>query len=223
MKSLIRFSLIELMITNASESSGQVFGIKTGLTLSTMLKKDNYGTYSDDYKMNPDFHLGLTAEFPINDIFSFETGLLMSPKGFRIHKNEIISGEPYETKIKTNLLYFDVPLTAKAAYNLGSAKIYGVIGPYVGAGLKGQTRSEVTSGGNTVIDKGDINWGSHDYDNLKRLDFGLTIGAGIEINSIQIGLWYGLGLANISPVTDGGRKISNRVLAISSGYKFGEE
>jgi hypothetical protein len=187
-----------------------------------MLKKDNQEIYSDDYKLNPDFHLGMTAEFPLNEILSFETGFMISPRGYRVHTEETVSGESYVTNIKTNLLYFDVPITAKAAYNLGSAKIYGVIGPYVGVGLKGQTKSEVTSGGNTIIDKGDINWGSHDYDNLKRLDFGLTIGAGIEKNSVQVGLSYGLGLANISPVTDNGRKISNRVLAISAGYRFGE-
>ena len=124
MKSLIRFSLIVLMITNASESFGQLFGIKAGLNLSTMLKKDNQNIYSDDYKVNPDFHLGMTAEFPINEILSLETGFMISPKGYRVHTIETVSGEPYETKVKANLLYFDIPLTAKAAFSVESAKIF---------------------------------------------------------------------------------------------------
>ena len=89
-------------------------------------------------------------------------------------------------------------------------------------GIRGKIKSEVTSGGNTIADQEDVNWGSGDQYDLKRFDFGLTFGAGIEINSIQIGLSYGFGLANISPVTDNGMKICNRVLAISAGYKFGE-
>jgi len=64
-------------------------------------------------------------------------------------------------------------------------------------------------------------WGSGEYDFLKRLDFGLTGGAGIEINFIQIDLSYGLGLANISSYTNDGDKINNRVLGIFLGYKFG--
>jgi hypothetical protein len=222
MKSIIRFGLIVLMITNASESFGQLFGIKAGLNLSTMLKKDNINTYSDDYKLNPDFHLGMTAEFPLNEILSLETGFVISPKGYRVHNKETVSGEPYETKVKANLLYFDIPLTAKAAFSVENARIFVFTGPYTGVGIRGKIKSEVTSGGSTIADQEDINWGSGEQKDLRRFDFGLTFGAGIEVNSVQIGLSYGLGLANISPVTDGGRKISNRVLAVSAGYRFGE-
>ena len=222
MKSLIRFILIVLMITSASESFGQLFGIKAGLNLSTMLKKDNLNIYSDDYKLNPDFHLGMTAEFPLNEILSLGTGFVISPKGYRVHNKETVSGEPYETKVKANLLYFDIPLTAKAAFSLESARIFGFIGPYAGVGIRGKIKSEVTSGGSTIADQEDVNWGSGEQNDLKRFDLGLTFGAGIEINSIQIGLSYGLGLTNISPVTDNGRKISNRVLSLSAGYRFGE-
>ena len=58
-------------------------------------------------------------------------------------------------------------------------------------------------------------------DELKRLDYGLTMGVGVEINSIQIGITYGLGLANISTYVEYDSKINNRVLGISVGYFFG--
>jgi hypothetical protein len=48
----------------------------------------------------------------------------------------------------------------------------------------------------------------------------LTFGAGVEINSVLIGLNYSLGLGNISPNTDNGNMINNRVLGLSVGYKF---
>lgn len=65
-------------------------------------------------------------------------------------------------------------------------------------------------------------WGSDaEESDFKRLDFGLIMGAGVEIKAIQIGLSYDLGLANITPDTDNGNKVHNRILALSVAYKFG--
>ena len=133
-------------------------------------------------------------------------------------------GETVKFEAKLNLIYLDIPLTAKASFDLGGARIYGVFGPYIGMGLSGKNKFEITAMGETETEEEDIKLGSdEDEDDVKRLDFGLTMGAGVEISSIQIGLSYGLGLANISPYTDGGSKISNRVLGISVGYKFGRK
>ena len=190
-----------------------------GLNLSNMLMKDDHYTSSDHFKMNPGFHLGATAEIPIpNKMISFETGCLLSAKGY---KHSIKEG-PMEGEGKLDLLYFDIPLTAKASFIFGDAKIYGVFGPYLGIGLSGKWKSEWTYDGEIGSDERDIKWGSNeDRDDLKRLDFGLTAGTGVEINIFKIGLSYGLGLANISPFTEGGSKRNNRLLSVSLGYKFG--
>ena len=66
----------------------------------------------------------------------------------------------------------------------------------------------------------DINWGSSEGDNLKRFDFGLAFGAGVEIKSFRLGISYELGLTNLSVTQIDGSKISNRVLGISFGYKI---
>jgi outer membrane protein W len=97
-----------------------------------------------------------------------------------------------------------------------------VFGPYVGIGLSGKMKGEVSIDGETTSQEIDIEWGSDiASSDLKRMDFGLIIGAGVELNSIQIGLNYSLGLANISPQTN--VKIRNRVLGISVGYRFGKK
>lgn len=94
--------------------------------------------------------------------------------------------------------------------------------PYVGMGLFGMYKTEDTFDGETETDSETIDWGSvKGESDFKRLDYGLTMGAGVEINVIQIGLTYNLGLANISPYSDKGYKRNNRVLALSLGYKFG--
>jgi outer membrane protein W len=218
MKILLKLLSIVVVLTLSAESYAQIIGVKGGLNLSNMIMKDDESTYSDDFKMTPGFHVGPTAEFPISDMLSFETGLLLSTKGFKMEE----SGDGYEYSGNFNLFYVDVPLTVKAAYDVGSFKVYGAVGPYVGVGVSGKTKYKITYGGESQTDTEVVEWGSDpDTDDLKRLDYGAVVGAGVEINAIQIGATYGLGLANISPDTDGGNKISHRVIQVSVGFKFG--
>jgi len=202
------------------EISGMRFGIIGGFNLSNLLIKDNDGTNSNDFKYKPGFHVGVTAEFPISKSVAFETGLLFSTKGFISNFKGTDNGVIFESKGSLNLLYLDIPLTSKAYYNIGASKIYGVFGPYIGIGLSGKSKSEAIVNGVTQSDEQDINWGSGNSNELKRLDYGLTVGAGMELNSFLIGLSYNLGLANISSTTDYGQKIKNKVLGLSIGYKL---
>ncbi len=223
MKNIIKLCIVALMLTIVTESFSQTFGVKAGLNLSTLLMKDDDDTYSDNFKMNPGFHFGPTIEIPVIEMISFESGLLLSTKGAKWSEKDSYGGETYEYIEKINLLYLDIPLTAKATYDIGGIKIYGTFGPYIGMGLSGKTKSESTVNGDTETEDYDIKFGSdEDKDDLKRLDYGLTAGAGIELKSIQIGITCNLGLANISSYTGGGNKINNRVLGISAGYKFGK-
>ncbi|MGC9341322.1 MAG: porin family protein [Bacteroidales bacterium] len=222
MKYLIRLSIVLIICTMSTELFAQNFGIKGGLNLSKILAKDNEDDYSEYYKMKPGFHLGPTAEFPLADRLSFETGLLLSTKGYRISEEETYDGETYKLEGTANLLYLDIPLNSRAWIDLNGMKIYGVFGPYLGIGLSGKSIYKYTYDGQTETDEEDIAWGSdEDNDDVKRLDFGITIGAGIEIYYFQIGLTYGLGLVNISAYTDNSSLIKNRALGVSVGYKFG--
>lgn len=198
----------------ASASFAQTFAIRGGLNLANMLWKDDSDTFSDEFQMNPGFHLGGTVEFPINDAFTFETGLLLSTKGFLFKEEDANFGD---FEMSMMLYYLDVPITAKAYVDAGGVKIYFSFGPYIGYGLSGKIKN--TFSGDTETE--DIVWGSDpDTDMLKRFDFGLLGGAGLEFKSFQIGVSYALGLANISAYTEGGAQINNRVLSITLAYKF---
>ena len=221
MKNFTKLFMIAIAMTMATNGLyAQKIGIKAGFNLSNMLIEDEI--YSNDFKMKPGFHLGAIVDIPLNDMFSIETGLLLSTKGFKLSEEETEMGETFKYEFKYNLIYLDIPLTAKASFNVGDAKIYGAFGPYIGIGLSGTVKSELSFAGETESDSEIIDWGSDENnDELKRLDYGLTMGVGVEINSIQIGITYGLGLANISPYVEYDSKINNRVLGISVGYFFG--
>ena len=197
------------------------FVVKGGLNLSNLLVKDNETTYSKDFKSKPGFHVGLTTEIPISGKVAFESGILLSTNGFKNSVTETTGNGIFEHNDSYNLLYIDIPLTGKAYFNVGQTKIFGALGPYIGLGLSGKVKSELTTNGQTESINQNIKWGTNSGDNLKRPDFGMTASIGTEISSIQFGLYYNLGLANISATTDNGYKINNRVFGLTVGYKFG--
>lgn len=115
----------------------------------------------------------------------------------------------------------DIPLNLKASFSIKANKIYFLFGPYIGIGLFGESRYEIKQSGKTNTRTELVYWGSDpEYDDLKSYDFGLIIGTGIELNSMQFGINYGIGLSNISPYTADGITIQNKVFGMSVGYKF---
>jgi hypothetical protein len=165
----------------------------------------------DEFKMKPGFNAGVTVEFPTKDWFSIDMSLILSTKGCKtIHKSVT-----FNDKGTRNLVYLDIPLTAKTYFNAGGAKIYGAFGPYIGIGLGGKWDEIETNN----FSGGTISSSSNAFDGLNKLDFGLTAGVGVSIYSFQIGLSYGFGLSDIS--SDSNVIIRNSVSGISLGYIFG--
>jgi|SRR5690554_87898 len=180
------------------EASAQLFGIKAGLNLSKIHFEEN----NEDFKMNPGFLIGPTAEFPAGENLAVELGLLLAQKGVQMEDPE------FDENTKLTLMYIEVPLTAKAYFNAGGARVFGQVGPYAGYGISGKWKVDEF--------EEDVEWGS-DGD-IKRFDFGLLGGVGVDISNFQLGVNYSFGLANLSPDSD--FKQSNRVLGFTVGYKF---
>ena len=215
MKIFTKISMIALISLFCLQSNAQTFGLKAGLNLSNILDKDNDGTYNNNLNMNPGFHVEAIVDMPFNKFLSFESGLLFTTKGYKLEDDEI-----FKIKAESKLYYLDIPLTIKASHDLWKGlKMFGTAGPYVGVGLSGKTKVYFED---LKIDDHNINWGSSDEDNLKRLEWGLTFGGGVEISSIIIGISYDLGLSNISANQDNGTKAKNKVLKFSVGYMFGK-
>lgn len=197
------------------QANAQTFGIKLGLNFATMSQKDNNKTYSDNYNINPGFHIGAIVDYPFDDLFSLESGLLFTTKGMEY--NEVI--ERSAILVKTNLYYLDVPITLKGTKKLGvGVKLFGTAGPYVGYGLGGN----LDYSGLGAANNGTISWGNNASDDFRRLDWGLTFGLGLDVKSVIFGLSYDIGLANIAADQSNGMTTENRVLKFSIGYLFGE-
>ena len=218
MKNAITLFFMVILLTMATALNAQKLGVKAGLNLSNILIKDNFDTYTDNNKLSPGFNAGVTVEFSSVGIFGFETGLMLMTKGFRYEEK----GADYNFSEKANVYYIDVPITAKATFDVGGPKIYALLGPFVGVGITGKYKWDDTYMGYTDSGTETVTWGSDaDNDDFKRLDYGIIGGAGAQINSIKLEITYGLGLANISAYTEDGFMLKNRVISLSVGYIFG--
>jgi hypothetical protein len=126
-------------------------------------------------------------------------------------------GPKVDASIKMD--YLDIPVNLKVSQKMeNDMRIFATAGPYLGIGLAGKVKAN--AGGQTVDEK--ITWGSDEDSMYKRLEAGATFGAGVEINMIQLGISYDLGLSNTSAVTDDGYSSKNRILRFSVGYRFGK-
>lgn len=218
MKNLTRVLVLLFVTLFCYQANAQTFGVRGGLNLANMLEEDDEDTYSNDYSMNPGFHLGLTVDMPINEAVSFESGLIFNTKGMKYKVEEMGA----EMVANANLYYLDIPLTIKGTHVLGDGlKMYGLIGPYVGFGLSGKIKIAIEYEGQEETEEVDIEWGNDENeDDLKRLDMGLTFGAGVEMDKVVLGISYDLGLSNIASYQDYGTTSKNRVLKFSVGYLF---
>jgi hypothetical protein len=166
------------------------------------------------------FHAGVQAMIPVAPEFYFQPGILFSTKG---SKNESILGT---TSI--NLAYVEVPLNFVYKSKLGGGSIYLGFGPYVGYGIKGNTKVESSLGSvksdvkfqNKVISSDPL---STTY--IKPLDFGGNVLVGYELSSgLFLQLNTQLGLVNIQPeyasIPNNKSSLKNVGFGLSIGYSF---
>jgi len=206
MKQGITLLIVLLFAGISTTSFAQIrWGVKAGLNIANVTAKTDAGSI-DFYKNKTGFHLGVTAEVPVSGNLFFEPALLFTTKGYKIDESLI--------KGSANINIIELPLNLLYKFDVSSVKLFALAGPYVGFALSGKSKVD---GQETESIKIGTN---KDEDNYKPLDFGLNFGAGVEISNITVGVQYGLGLANLSPQTDGGFSAKNKVIGISVGYKF---
>lgn len=63
--------------------------------------------------------MGAIAEFPLSNLVSFETGLLLSTKGHREMAEDSFLSEPIKLKASTMLYYLEIPIKAKLSIPAG--------------------------------------------------------------------------------------------------------
>ena len=222
LKTILHSILLATFLSLSTISvQAQTWGLRAGLNLSKMQIKDNLsGNYTSLYKTQPGAHLGLSAEVTFNDYLSLETGLYFNQRGFGSESENYFGGGTYTQK--TRLYYSDIPVFVKGSYPFNDdLKMFGQAGPYFGVGLYGKTRIE---GYNGEKEEYEIEFGNDPLNNqIKRIDWGFTFGAGVQWKPFVLGIYYDLGMFNMAPdQTYFSTTYKTRVLRFSLGWNFKE-
>jgi len=243
MKTYIKIILLTLIFISAYNSNAQKFGIIGGGDLTKMSFSENGSTSSygsSKYKHTLGHHIGITMDIPFSERLSLQPSLLYSTKGVKHESSysqsyssiDINTGNVVEStyrsesssKIKTS--YLELPVNLKLSFSVGEIKVFGAFGPYVAWGISGSFKGENSFAGpygsNTEKIEDDIDWGTSSNDMLRRLDYGIGYGVGVEISSFQIGASYNQGLANINSYQKGEYSIKNKVIRLSVAYFIGK-
>jgi hypothetical protein len=199
MKNILKASLAFLLIVTFPLMHGQVkTGYIIGINRSSMILK-TVGICSDQ-KSQTGIHFGGIFEIPIAGNLTFQPRILLSAKGSDYKVDSIDhSLAP---------IFIEVPVLAGYSFGSEEIRIFIYAGPYFAFGI----------GGYKVVSEGgmeNLNYGTGADKDLRYFDLGLNFAAGLSIKGFQISAQYGMGMANLAPVTTDGTEMKNKVIGIS--------
>jgi hypothetical protein len=212
MKKSMLFLLIILALC-VQIVNAQTFGIKGGVNFA------NLNVSVSGMSVSPNsltgFHIGPVAEFKLKESLFFNTGLLYSMKGAKVEEEMTDASGTTTDKIN----YLEIPLNLAYKFPINEkSRFFIQAGPYLAYGLSGTEES-----GGESFDLFSSDGG------MKRFDYGLGFGGGVQFGSIAASVNYQLGLANLlEPMSSiffepSDIKLKNKVLQISLAYMFGKK
>jgi hypothetical protein len=179
--------------------NAQSIGIKTGFTLAEGMYKLYLTKIPTSSLLG--FPIGISGDIPVSESFYLNSGLLLIKKGTKAD----ISGA--EEKIRVR--YLEIPVNVVYKYDFVTWKLFAMAGPYVDIGISTRIKQE--------NNKEKVKFGS-EADQFKRMDYGINIGCGVEIDPVQVGINYGFGFINVSNFPS--ETLRNRVFTISVVYSL---
>lgn len=130
------------------------------------------------------YHVGLTAEIPLLGGFAIQPGLLYQVKGMSADKFNSSSISESLGSFETKVGYLEVPVQVQWGLDLLAFRPYVFAEPFVGFRL----------GQSAKVDTGDKNWDKNIADklkdNLKKVEYGLGVGAGVDVWRLQLSVKY---------------------------------
>lgn len=178
MKKLVFAAAIVAATVFCTDASAQRYnsarvGLMGGFTSSSTSIKNM------DSKSVSLYHVGLTAEIPLLGGFAIQPGLLYQVKGMSADKFNSSSISESLGSFETKVGYLEVPVQVQWGLDLLAFRPYVLAEPFVGFRLGQSTKGE-------AADKLKDNL----KDNLKKVEYGLGVGAGVDVWRLQLSVKY---------------------------------
>ena len=225
------FLALALTTSVALATKAQVY-VQGGLNLANITKTKDGQTEKNN--LLPSFNAGILGRLELVDMFSLESGVLLTGKGSKAETYFNNSNDYIKTKF--NPLYIEVPLNAVVKIPFDSKGANGSnfffhAGPYAAVGIAGKSRQDSKFGPLTSSSTSNIKFSNDDpltsqqedavYDKLKRFDFGLNFGGGVQLGKVILKANYGVGLTKINSTQSNNNaddKNKYRTLSFSVGF-----
>lgn len=203
MKTLPGIVLLTLFFTQAHS---QVY-VQGGVNLANITKTSSGQTEKNNLLTT--FNAGILGRFGLSQLIDLESGLLLEGRGSQAESYFTNSTDNNYVKTRFNPLYLELPLNLVVRFPLQkNTNLFIQGGPYAAMGIAGNSKTDskilgVTSSGTSKIkfSNDDPFTSQQDdaaYDKLKRFDFGLNIGGGLDLGKVLLKVNYGLGLTKIN-------------------------
>lgn len=151
-------------------------GVMAGVTSSSAKIKDV------DAKSISLYHVGLTAELPVGMGFSIQPSLLYQMKGMSLDSWKNSSGSEISDSFQAKVGYLELPVQIQWGPDLLAFRPYGFLEPFVGYKITDSNKGEAAK---TLSNE------------LKKVEYGLGVGVGVDIWILQVSAKYFWNFGNI--------------------------
>ena len=219
------------VLTNAK---AQLY-IQGGVNLANITKTTSGQTENNN--MLTTLNVGILDRFGLSKVVDLESGLLFTGKGSKA-ETYYTSGNTTDNYVKTkfNPYYVEVPLNLVVRVPVkGIHGLFFHAGPYAAIGVAGKSTTDQKILGISNHSENDIQYANDNpftsrqedasYYKLKRFDFGLNAGGGLDIGKLLLKVNYGYGLTKINSTESNNAsddKNKYRTLSFSLGLPLGK-
>jgi hypothetical protein len=202
---IISFAAIALMAFGATANAQSKIGIIAGFTSSNSNVKDF------DTKSVSQYHGGLTLQIPLILGLSLQPSVLYQMKGTSL--DQVQSGSSFS--VDTKVGYLEIPVAIQYGIDLALLKPYIFTEPFIGYGLNFEAKQ---NGLNSTIKTIKNDW---EEANISRWEYGLGLGAGVNIWRLQISARY---FWNFGSLCDDEGKVSTDSITetVTKAFKDGK-
>ena len=202
-----------ILLPNPSLAIELTGGLKIGANFANLYGEDlkeMEEELGEDFESRLGICIGGFITFNISEMFAIQPEVLYSMKGSKAEGT--LFGETF--KVKFNISYLEIPVLVKLRIpTQGNVKPSLFAGPSLAIKLSGKSKVEYAGESE-----------EEDIEELKNTDFGLIIGAGVDLGfgflgqgKITVDLRYNFGLTKISEEND---EVKNKVISLMIGYSF---
>lgn len=160
--------------------------IKTGPEAGINFAKMSFKSSQTGMELKPSaiaaFHVGWVVQFNVAKNLDLQTGLELTTKGSRFNFDG--------TTLQLTPSYLEIPVNLMVK-NIVLPVMFFSAGPYFSRGFYGNVQY------GAIITN--MNLGNSSESMIKRFDYGLDVGIGLDAPSIQISGKYEMSIANLSP------------------------